>query len=145
MEIEDIPRFSWRGMHLDVCRHFMPKEFVKKYLDLLARYKMNVFHWHLTDDRGWRIEIEGYPELTEITAWRSDNGSVTEDFVYFRHRESDHLQERFITIIPEIEMPGRTVRLWRLIETFLYRRPFLSGNSMGIFDDVFCAGNDQTF
>ena len=66
--IEDYPRFVWRGMHLDVCRHFMPKEFVKKYIDLLALHKMNVFHWHLTEDQGWRIEIKKYPKLTEVGA-----------------------------------------------------------------------------
>lgn len=66
--IEDYPGFSWRGMHLDVCRHFMPKEFVKKYIDLLALHKMNRFHWHLTEDQGWRIEIKKYPRLTEVGA-----------------------------------------------------------------------------
>ena len=68
--IKDSPRFEWRGMHLDVCRHFFPISFVKKYIDLLAMYKMNTFHWHLTDDQGWRIEIKKYPKLTEIGAWR---------------------------------------------------------------------------
>ena len=70
MKIEDRPRFAWRGMHLDVSRHFMPKEFVKKYIDLIALHKMNSFHWHLTDDQGWRIEIKKYPRLTEVGAWR---------------------------------------------------------------------------
>src|SRR5439155_13988023 len=70
--IEDTPRFRWRGMHLDVSRHFMPKEFVKKYIDLLALHKMNVFHWHLTDDQGWRIEIRKYPRLTEVGGWRKE-------------------------------------------------------------------------
>src|SRR5947208_16839448 len=70
VEIEDMPRFGWRGAHLDVCRHFMPKEFVKKYIDLLALHKMNRFHWHLTDDQGWRIEIKKYPRLTEVGGWR---------------------------------------------------------------------------
>src|SRR5213075_3237114 len=68
--IEDRPRFSWRGAHLDVSRSFMPKEFVKKYVDLLALHKLNRFHWHLTDDQGWRIEIKKYPRLTEIGGWR---------------------------------------------------------------------------
>src|SRR6185503_10064062 len=68
--IEDSPRFAWRGVHLDVARHFMPKEFVKKYIDLLALHKMNRFHWHLTDDQGWRIEIKKYPLLTSVGAWR---------------------------------------------------------------------------
>src|SRR2546429_5022581 len=70
VSIEDYPRFSWRGMHLDVGRHFMPKRFVKKYIDLLALHKMNRFHWHLTEDQGWRIEIKQYPRLTAVGAWR---------------------------------------------------------------------------
>ncbi|GAK60541.1 beta-hexosaminidase [Candidatus Vecturithrix granuli] len=148
LEIEDIPRFSWRGMHLDVCRHFMPTEFVKKYLDLLARYKMNVFHWHLTDDQGWRIEIKGYPELTEIAAWRSKNGARDGGF-YTRADIEEvvaYARERFVTIVPEIEMPGHAVAA-------LAAYPELSCNGgqfevetlWGIFDDVFCAGNDKTF
>ncbi|RKX38079.1 MAG: beta-N-acetylglucosaminidase, partial [Verrucomicrobia bacterium] len=72
VEIRDLPRFGWRGLMLDVCRHFMPKEFVKKYIDLLAIHKMNTFHWHLTEDQGWRIEIKKYPKLTEIGAWRDE-------------------------------------------------------------------------
>src|SRR5437762_11463225 len=72
VSIEDYPRFSWRGMHLDVGRHFMPKRFVKKYIDLLALHKMNRFHWHLTEDQGWRIEIKQYPRLTTVGAWRRE-------------------------------------------------------------------------
>lgn len=72
MKIQDQPRFQWRGMHLDVSRHFFPKEFVKQYIDMIALHKMNVFHWHLTDDNGWRLEIKKYPKLTEICAWRVD-------------------------------------------------------------------------
>ncbi|MCB0763977.1 MAG: family 20 glycosylhydrolase, partial [Flavobacteriales bacterium] len=71
LTITDHPRFPWRGMHLDVVRHFFPVDFVKRYIDLLARYKMNSFHWHLTDDQGWRIEIKSRPKLTEVGAWRS--------------------------------------------------------------------------
>src|SRR5262249_50658271 len=70
VSIVDRPRFKWRGMHLDVSRHFMPKEFVKKYIDLLALHKLNTFHWHLTDDQGWRLEIKKYPRLTAVGAWR---------------------------------------------------------------------------
>src|SRR5213076_1033688 len=68
VSIEDAPRFSWRGAHLDVARHFMPKEFVKKLIDLLALHKLNRFHWHLTDDQGWRLEIKQYPRLTQVKA-----------------------------------------------------------------------------
>src|SRR5205823_11826618 len=80
-EIADTPRFGWRGSHVDVSRHFMPKDWILKHLDLLAMHKLNVFHWHLTDDQGWRIEIKRYPQLTEVGAWRSDTmvGAPTRD------------------------------------------------------------------
>jgi len=126
VSIEDYPRFSWRGMHLDVGRHFMPKEFVKKYIGLLAFHKMNRFHWHLTEDQGWRIEINQYPRLTQVGAWRTQTiigrpdrrdsttwrfdgqphgGFYTQDDV----REIvAYAQARFVTIVPEIEMPGHS-------------------------------------
>jgi hexosaminidase len=123
--IVDRPRFQWRGMHLDVARHFMPKEFVKKYIDLLALHKMNTFHWHLTDDQGWRIEIKKYPRLTEIGAWRDSTivGHMVSDttratFDKKRHggfysREDireivAYARDRFVTVVPEIEMPGHS-------------------------------------
>ncbi len=122
VEIKDQPRFVWRGMHLDVSRHFMPKEYIKKYIDYIAFFKMNVFHWHLVDDQGWRIEIKKYPKLTEVGAWREktlighadspppfkyDNvkhgGFYTQDDI----REIvQYATARGITIVPEIEMPG---------------------------------------
>lgn len=119
----DYPRFQWRGMHLDVCRHFMPKEFVKKYIDLLALHKMNTFHWHLTDDQGWRIEIKKYPRLTDIGAWRKESiiGHARGDRSAWRFDGTPHggfftqddvreivayAAERFVTVVPEIEMPG---------------------------------------
>jgi len=124
--IIDRPQFSWRGMHLDVSRHFMPKEFVKKYIDLLALHKMNTFHWHLTDDQGWRIEIKKYPRLTEIGAWRSQTlighspGRDTTHNTYDTKRHGGfytqddireivaYAHERFVRIVPEIEMPGHS-------------------------------------
>lgn len=123
VSIVDRPRFSWRGMHLDVTRHFMPKEFVKKYIDLLALHKMNVFHWHLTDDQGWRIQILKYPRLTDVGAWRArtlvgkPHRDSTQD-VYDDKRHGgfytqddvreivEYAKERFINVVPEIEMPG---------------------------------------
>lgn len=123
VHIEDAPRFSWRGAHLDVSRHFMPKEFVKKYIDLLAHHKLNRFHWHLTEDQGWRIEIKKYPRLTELGSCRAQTlvgshqpdpakrvfdgkmhcGYYTQDDV----REIvAYASERFVTVVPEIEMPG---------------------------------------
>ena len=120
VEIEDIPRFPYRGMHLDVGRHFFPVSFVKRYIDLLATYKMNVFHWHLTEDQGWRIEIQGYPRLTEVGSCRAETmveknfdpfvgdgvpycGFYTQDEI----REIvEYARERFITVMPEIEITG---------------------------------------
>jgi hexosaminidase len=125
VSIEDVPRFSWRGAHLDVSRHFHPKEFVKKYLDLLALHKMNRFHWHLTDDQGWRIEIDQYPRLTEVAAWRKEtligrhrDDAPPDQFDGIRHggfyTQDDvreivaYAAERFIVVVPEIEMPGHS-------------------------------------
>jgi hexosaminidase len=125
VSIEDYPRFSWRGMHLDVGRHFMPKEFVKKYIDLLALHKLNRFHWHLTEDQGWRIEIRQYPRLTQVGAWRRQTiiGRPDQDSTKWRFDDQPHggfytqddvreivayAQARFITIVPEIEMPGHS-------------------------------------
>ena len=121
--IVDHPRFSYRGMHLDVSRHFMPKEFVKKYIDLLALHKMNRFHWHLTDDQGWRLEIAKYPRLTQVGAWRDSTivGHMVRDTLHAPFDRRRHggfytqddvrevvayATERFVTIVPEIEMPG---------------------------------------
>src|SRR3989475_7252734 len=126
IEIEDAPRFSWRGSHLDVGRHFMPKTTVLKHIDLLALHKLNVFHWHLTEDQGWRIEIKRYPKLTEVGAWRKDSmvapgtreasqrkfsgsphgGSYTQDDVREVVR---YAADRGITVVPEIEMPGHAL------------------------------------
>jgi hexosaminidase len=126
VEIEDRPRFGWRGSHLDVGRHFMPREFIFKHLDLLALHKLNLFHWHLTDDQGWRIEIKKHPKLTEVGAWRKDTmtpprttdpakrrftgkphgGFYTQDDVREVVR---YAADRGITVVPEIEMPGHAV------------------------------------
>ncbi len=147
--IYDHPRFEWRGMHLDVCRHFFPKEFIKKYLDLMAMYKMNVFHWHLTEDQGWRIEIDKYPELTEVSAWRTEpDGSV-----YGGYYTKDDIREivayaseRQITIVPEIEMPGHCVAtLAAYPELSCTGGPFDVATIWGVKEDVYCAGNEQTF
>ena len=126
VRIEDYPRFRWRGAHLDVSRHFMPKEFVKKYIDLLALHKMNSFHWHLTDDQGWRLEIKKYPRLTEVGAWRHEtlvgraNSRDTTHYVFDKkphggfYTQDDvreivaYARERFINVVPEIEMPGHS-------------------------------------
>lgn len=119
--IEDAPRFSWRGMHLDVGRHFMPKEFVLKYIDLIAMHKMNVLHLHLTEDQGWRIEIKRYPNLTSVGSLRKESmvghyeenrfdgtptgGFYTQDDIREIVR---YAQDRFVNVVPEIEMPGHS-------------------------------------
>lgn len=125
VDVEDGPAFGWRGSMLDVGRHFMPKEFVLRYIDLLALHKLNVFHWHLTEDQGWRIEIKRYPKLTEIGAWRSETmvGRPHKDpardvFDGQRHggfytqeeiREVvEYAARRFITVVPEVEVPGHS-------------------------------------
>jgi hexosaminidase len=122
--IEDTPRFKWRGAMLDVSRHFMPKEFVKKYIDLLAIHKMNSFHWHLTDSPGWRIEIRKYPKLTQVGSWRSASPVGPIRWDDWANQETDgkphfgfytqedireivaYARERHINVVPEIEMPG---------------------------------------
>ena len=127
VRIVDRPRFVWRGAHLDVGRHFMPKEFVKKYIDLLALQKMNSFHWHLTDDQGWRLEISKYPRLTEVGAWRTQTlvghqpsgDSTTWQYDGQRHggfyTQDDvreivaYARDRFVNVVPEIEMPGHAL------------------------------------
>jgi len=127
VEIEDRPRFKWRGSHLDVGRHFQPKETILKHLDLLALHKLNVFHWHLTEDQGWRLEIKKYPRLTSVGATRKDSalgpppngeGAKVKDWKFAgRPHQGFYTQddvreivryasERFITVVPEIEMPG---------------------------------------
>ena len=123
--VEDAPRFAWRGAHLDVARHFMPKEFVKKFIDLLALHKLNRFHWHLTDDQGWRLEIKQYPRLTAVGGWRRETilGRPAEDSTTWRFDGRPHggfytqddvreivayAAARFVTVVPEIEMPGHS-------------------------------------
>jgi hexosaminidase len=120
--ITDYPRFTYRGMHLDVSRHFFDVTFIKKYIDYLAMHKMNYFHWHLTDDHGWRIEIKKHPELTRVGAWRNGTiiglypGTGNDGKRYGGYYTQDEIRdvvryaaERYVTIIPEIEMPGHSM------------------------------------
>lgn len=118
MTIEDAPRFRWRGLMLDVARHYMPPESIKQLIDWMALHKLNTFHWHLTDDQGWRLEIRKYPRLTEIGAWRTPAGAAGRDAdgkavryggFYTQEEVRDivrYAAERYVTIVPEIEMPG---------------------------------------
>lgn len=162
--IRDQPRFAWRGMHLDESRHFMGKEFVKKYIDWLASLKMNVFHWHLTDAQGWRIEIKKYPKLASVAAWRPDRGGLLnseadtaragEPMTYGGFYTHDDIREivqyaaeRQITIIPEIEMPGHTTAaLVAYPEYSCTGGPFpMPGGAKNCPYPNFCVGNEQTY
>lgn len=164
LEITDKPAFSWRGMHLDVSRHFFPKEFILKYIDILAMHKMNVFHWHLTDDNGWRIEIEKYPKLTEVSAWRADRKGKSwnerepqrpgEKATYGGFYTKEEVREivayakaRYITIIPEIEMPGHTSEVFAAYPEFSCsgEKTTVETGSYWPNRNIFCAGNDGTF
>lgn len=166
MTITDYPRFKYRGMHMDVSRHFFSPEIVKEYIDLLGIYKFNTFHWHLTDDQGWRLQIKEYPGLTEVGAWRVDRTEVPWDLRERAQREEKptyggyytqeqvkeivaYAEERGITIIPEIEMPGHS-------EAAIASYPFLScsqepqlvltgGSYPKEYQTNFCAGNDSVF
>jgi hexosaminidase len=147
VDIVDQPRFVWRGMHLDVSRHFFPVSFVKKFIDLLARHKMNVFHWHLCDDQGWRIEIPAFPRLTEIGGWRMEAGERYGG--YYRQSEIreviTYAQKRCVTVIPEIEMPGHAMAaLAAYPEYSCAGGPFDVPTTWGVFEDVYCAGSDKT-
>jgi hexosaminidase len=159
LEIKDNPRFSWRGMHLDVGRHFFPVFCIKEYLDNLAMYKLNTFHWHLTEDQGWRLEIKKYPGLTEISSWRDEtvigqNSTKSFDGIgYGGFYTQDQVREivkyaadRFITVVPEIEMPGHSsAALAAYPELGCTGGPYKVQKTWGIFNDVFCAGKDQSF
>jgi hexosaminidase len=142
VHIEDAPRFPWRGSHMDVGRHFQPKAFVKKYIDLLARHKLNRFHWHLTEDQGWRLEIRKYPRLTEVGSCRENTlvGSHTDDparQVFDGRRHCGHYTqedvreivayaaERMVTVVPEIEMPGHA-------QAAVFAYPFLASTTDSI-------------
>ena len=149
MEITDTPQYAYRGMELDVCRHFFSKEVVKQYLDLMVQLKMNVFHWHLTDDQGWRIDIKKYPRLTEIGAWRSEKDGSKYGGYYTQQDIQEivaYAAERFITVIPEIELPGHS-------SAAIAAYPWLSctpkevkqvPNTWGIKKDIYSPG-DSTF
>lgn len=163
VKITDRPRFKWRGMHLDVCRHFFAKEFIKKYLDILAFHKMNTFHWHLTEDQGWRIEIMKYPKLTSVGAWREKAGFGFEekasDADCFNEKGQyggfytqgdireivEYAKRRHITIVPEIELPGHSkAALKAYPELSCTGGPFEIPTSGGVYEDVYCAGKDKT-
>jgi hexosaminidase len=165
MRIDDYPRFKWRGMHLDVSRHFFGPEVIRQYIDLMASYKMNVFHWHLVDDTGWRIEIKQYPKLTEVGAWRVDYNHLpwserpqakpgeapTYGGYYTQEQIKDiiiYAAERNITIVPEIEMPGHVASAIASYPEYSCEQkaqlPLTGGDYTGISSN-YCAGDDAVF
>lgn len=164
ISITDFPKFAWRGLHLDVSRHFFDVEFIKKYIDLLAIHKLNMFHWHLVDDQGWRIEINKYPKLTKIGAWRNDETNLYSNadssniskknlikYGGFYTQEAisevvNYAKKRFVKIVPEIEMPGH-------VQSALAAYPNLSctknkvnvaSNGISDFSEPFCP-SDSSF
>ena len=159
--IDDAPRFDYRGMHLDVCRHFFSVKFVKKYIDLLAMHKFNTFHWHLTDDQGWRIEIKKYPLLTTIGSQRKETmegnyakkprtfdatpygGFYTQDDI---REVVQYAQKKFVTIIPEIEMPGHALAALSAYPNLSCdsTKKYEAATTWGVFEDVFCP-KEETF
>jgi hexosaminidase len=159
LTIKDYPRFEYRGLHLDVSRHFFPVSFVKRYIDYIALHKMNYFHWHLTEDQGWRIEIKKYPNLTKAGAWRNGtiigrypgtgNDSIRYGGFYTQKEVKeivDYAAKRYVTIIPEIEMPGHaSAALTAYSWLGCTGGPYQVQQTWGVFNDVFCAGNDSVF
>jgi hexosaminidase len=158
--VQDAPRFAYRGLHLDVGRHFFPVEFIKKYIDLLAQHKLNTFHWHLTEDQGWRIEIKKYPKLQTVAACRKETlvGHYSDQPVkydgkkycgYYTQEEVkqvvEYARQRFVTIIPEIEMPGHSrAALAAYPELGCTKGPFETATTWGVFEEVYCP-NEKTF
>jgi len=157
LKMEDAPRFAYRGLHLDVSRHFFPISFLEKYIDLMALYKLNTFHWHLTDGAGWRLEIKKYPELTQKAAWRNfstwkewwnsprryvEMGNPNASGGFYTQEEARNLvkyaAKKGITIIPEIEMPGHS-------EEVLAVYPELSCSGLPYVNSEFCIGNEESF
>lgn len=142
LEIHDAPSFRWRGAMLDVGRHFYPVADVKRFIDLIARYKLNVFHWHLTEDQGWRIEIRKYPRLTEVGAWRTEPDGTTHGGFYTRRDVRDivaYARRRGITVVPEIEMPGHaSAAVASYPHLGCGTTPITVPSSWGVFADVLC-------
>jgi hexosaminidase len=165
VKIIDYPRFGWRGLMLDVSRHFFSKAFVKKYIDEMARYKFNVFHWHLSDDQGWRIQIKGLPELTEAGAWRVPRMGKWWSFLppqpgekatqggYYTQEDIKEIvayaQQRFITIVPEIDLPAHSLALITSYPNLSCTQKQFHVNPGSKFsdtdDNVVCVANDSTW
>jgi len=164
VDILDAPTFGYRGMHLDVSRHFFDIDFIKTYIDMIALHKMNVFHWHLTDDNGWRIEIDRYPLLAERSAWRVDrtnepwkeqspvNGKEKATYGGYYTKEEirevvEYAASKNIVVIPEIEMPGHTSEVFAAYPELSCKGSLIPVNPGSYWPnvDIFCAGKDEVF
>jgi hexosaminidase len=149
LKLTDAPRYSWRSNMLDVGRHFFPIEYIKHHIDMLSYYKFNVFHWHLTDDQGWRMEIKKYPDLTRIGAYRKESDGNNYGGFYTQEQiieVVEYARQRYITVIPEIEMPGHCLAaLTAYPELSCRKGPFTVPNYWGVINDVYCAGNERTY
>ena len=156
--ITDAPRFTWRGMHLDCSRHFFSTDFVKKFIDLLALHNMNRFHWHLTDDQGWRIEIKKWPKLISVGSQRTGtiigtNSDIDDGIPYGGYYSQDEAREivayaaaRHITVIPEIDMPGHMLAaLASYPELGCMGGPYQVGHYWGVYKDVLCVSNERVY
>ena len=156
--VTDAPRFVWRGMHLDCSRHFFSVTFVKKFIDLLALHNMNRFHWHLTDDQGWRIEIKKWPKLISVGSKRSGtiigtNSDIDDGIPYGGYYTQDEAREivayaaaRHITVIPEIDMPGHMLAaLASYPELGCTGGPYQVGHYWGVYKDVLCVSNQRVY
>ena len=149
VKITDYPRFAWRGFHIDPCRHFLSVEEIKQQIDILSSYKMNVMHWHLTDDQGWRIEIKKYPRLTEVGAIRTEFDGSVEKGYYTQEEIADvvaYAAERFLTVVPEIEMPGHALAAIAAYPALSCTKETVHPQiTWGSPDIVFCPGSEFTF
>jgi len=149
LQIKDAPQYAWRSNMLDVGRHFFSVEFIKKHIDLLSLYKINKFHWHLTDDQGWRIAIKKYPRLTTVGAWRKEADGSSHGGFYTQDQIKEvvsYAQQRNITIIPEIEMPGHCMAAIVAYPELSCRKKQLEVPAyFGVINDVYCAGQELTY
>ena len=149
VSIEDAPRYPWRSVMLDTARHFYPIDFIKQQIDLMSYYKFNVFHWHLTDDQGWRIQIKRYPKLTGVGAWRTEADGSRYGGFYTQGQIRDvvaYARQRNVMVVPEIEMPGHTsAAIAAYPELSCSGKPITVPATWGVFRDVDCVGNDATF
>lgn len=149
ISIRDAPRFAWRGVMLDTVRHFYPVDFIKRQIDLMAYYKFDVFHWHLTDDQGWRIQIKRYPKLTSVGAWRKEADGGRYGGFYTQAQIRDvvaYAKARNVMVVPEIEMPGHSsaaIAAYPLLSCS--GKPITVPATWGVFRDVDCVGKDSTF